>query len=193
MPDTPDPARSAPAGSAPHSVGAGFERINDRGLVLLGCGEMGASLLAGWLANGLARRSTHVIDPAPSDWLAGTGVRVNAPLPPDPAAAVIAVKPQDMATALPALHPLGRETVRISIAAGTSLACLETILGKAPIIRAMPNTPAAIGQGVSAIVGNGAVSARHTQIARTLMESVGSVVELDSEDQIDAVTGLSGP
>jgi pyrroline-5-carboxylate reductase len=79
------------------------------------------------------------------------------------------------------------------VAAGTTVAAYEAMLGAAtPVVRAMPNTPAAVGRGISAIVGNGAASADHLDQAETLLRAVGQVVRLDSEDQMDAVTGLSG-
>ncbi|GAB4298847.1 MAG: pyrroline-5-carboxylate reductase [Roseovarius sp.] len=171
-----------------------LEDVARRGLVLLGCGKMGSAMLAGWLGRGLPPASVRVIEPAPSDWLRGTGVVLDGPLPPAPAIAVIAVKPQAMAAALPALAPLGGgETLFLSIAAGTPLAALEAVLGAgSPIIRAMPNTPAAVGRGISAIIGNRHAGDAHLRLAEELLGAVGQVVRLESEEQMDAVTGLSG-
>lgn len=168
--------------------------INARGLVLLGCGKMGSAMLAGWLARGVQPGAVHVIDPAPSDWLLGSGVQINAGLPPAPAVAILAVKPQMMGAALPQLAALGEgETLFLSIAAGTSLASLGAALGpKSPIIRAMPNTPAAIGAGISAMIGNAQVTQAHLDQATALLSAVGEVVALEDESQMDAVTGLSG-
>jgi pyrroline-5-carboxylate reductase len=96
---------------------------NARGLVLLGCGKMGSALLKGWLARGLQPQSVHVIEPHPSDWLRGTGVALNGPLPPEPAVVLLAVKPQMMGEALPADRGTGvGRTLFVSIAAGTPLA-----------------------------------------------------------------------
>ena len=138
-----------------------FETIGRRGLVLLGCGKMGSALLAGWLRQGLAPGAVWVLDPQPSDWLnglAGQGLHLNAGLPDDPVLVLVAVKPQMMGDALPALADLGDgTTLFISIAAGTPIAAFEQALGSAtPIIRAMPNTPAAVGRGITALVGNAA-------------------------------------
>lgn len=169
-----------------------FTEINARGLVLLGCGKMGSAMLAGWLAGGLRPSAVHVIDPAPSDWLRGTGVQINGALPTSPAIAVIAVKPQMMGDALPALQALGTDTLFLSIAAGTSIAAFETVFPGAPIVRAMPNTPAAIGRGISAMIGNAAVSVAQADMAEGILRAVGDVVRLETEAQIDAVTGLSG-
>ncbi|KNG94963.1 pyrroline-5-carboxylate reductase [Pseudaestuariivita atlantica] len=171
-----------------------FDDITQRGMVLLGCGKMGSAMLAGWLAEGLPATSVHVIDPKPSDWVTGTGVHVNAALPDAPAVALIAVKPQMMGDALPALQGMGGGgTLFISVAAGVTIDAYERVLGAtSPIIRAMPNTPAAVGQGITALVGNGASSAAHLDGAEALMQAVGRVVRLETEDQMDAVTGVSG-
>ncbi len=168
--------------------------IETRGLVLLGCGKMGSAMLAGWLARGLPAASVYVRDPKPSDWLIGQGVNLNEDFPQNPAIAIIAVKPQMMGDALPALQALGGGgTLFISIAAGTPIARFEEVFGiGSPIIRAMPNTPAAVGRGISAIIGNGAAGTDHLSLAETLLEAVGQVVRLDSEDQMDAVTAVSG-
>ncbi len=165
-----------------------------RGLVILGCGKMGSALLEGWLASGLPPASVHVIEPNPSDWLRATGVALNQPLPAAPAMALLAVKPQMMGAALPALQALGGgSTVFLSIAAGTSMATIEATLGAGtPVIRAMPNTPAAVGRGITALIANPRVPAAALSLASDLMGAVGQTVLLDSESQMDAVTAVSG-
>lgn len=169
-------------------------RIAKRGLVLLGCGKMGSAMLAGWLEQGLPATSVHVLDPHPSDWLKKTGVAINADLPEAPAIVLVAVKPQMMAEALPRLQQMGgSETVFVSIAAGTTIGYFESILGAStPIVRAMPNTPAAIGKGITAVIGNAAAPASGVDEAEGLLKAVGQVVRLENETQIDAVTGVSG-
>ena len=169
-------------------------RIAKDGLVLLGCGKMGSAMLAGWLARGLPAQSVWVIDPYPSDWLHAQGVHINTSLPTAPAIVLVAVKPQMMADALPTLQAMGNgSTLFVSVAAGTTIATFEEILGgQTPVVRAMPNTPAAIGQGITAIVGNGQVGDMELNEAEALLRAVGDVVRLDSEAQIDAVTGVSG-
>lgn len=164
------------------------------GLVLLGCGKMGSALLAGWLASGLPAESVWVIEPQPSDWLKASGVHLNEGVPPAPAVALLAVKPQMMGDALPSLQALGNgTTLFVSIAAGTTLAKFEEVLGaKTPIVRTMPNTPAMVGRGITAIIGNANTTGGHLDLARNLMAAVGQVVDLQSEDQIDAVTAVSG-
>lgn len=165
-----------------------------RGLVLLGCGKMGSAMLEGWLAQGLPASSVWVNDPFPSDWLSEQGVNLNVDLPANPAIVLIAVKPQMMADALPSLKALGNgNTMFLSVAAGISIDSYQEMLGaQTPIIRAMPNTPAAVSQGITAIIGNAHASAAHLDMAEDLLRAVGQVVRLETEAQIDAVTGVSG-
>ncbi|WP_210527019.1 pyrroline-5-carboxylate reductase [Rubellimicrobium arenae] len=171
-----------------------LDEVAARGLVLLGCGKMGSALLRGWLAGGLPPTAVHVIEPQPSDWLRSTGAALNGPLPEAPAVALVAVKPQMMGAALPAMTALGGgRTLVVSIAAGTSLSAFEAAFGPGtPVVRAMPNTPAAIGRGISALIGNAQATPAHMDLAESLMAAVGEVVRLDSESQMDAVTGVSG-
>ncbi|MEP1766754.1 MAG: pyrroline-5-carboxylate reductase [Sulfitobacter sp.] len=169
-------------------------RIAAKGLLLLGCGKMGSAMLEGWLGRGLPATSVWVVDPHPSDWLAGAGVHLNAEMPAEPAIVLVAVKPQMMAEALPTLKKMGNaETLFISVAAGTPISFFEQTLGaKTPVVRAMPNTPAAIGQGITAIVANAHAGTTGLEEAHTLLSAVGDVVQLEEEAQIDAVTGVSG-
>ncbi|WP_037255257.1 pyrroline-5-carboxylate reductase [Roseobacter sp. SK209-2-6] len=168
--------------------------IEARGLVLLGCGKMGSAMLAGWLEGGLPASSVWVLDPHPSDWLQATGVNINQDLPAEPAIVLIAVKPQMMGAALPSLQALGNgRTLFVSVAAGTSIGTFEEILGReTPIVRAMPNTPAAIGQGITALIGNDKTAEADISLAQSLLSAVGQTVRLESESQMDAVTGVSG-
>lgn len=169
-------------------------RIAKQGLVLLGCGKMGSAMLGGWLESGLPASSVWVIEPNPSEWLKSTGVDLSGQLPKKPGVVLVAVKPQMMADALPALTAMGNgETVFVSVAAGIPLSTFETILGaQTPIVRAMPNTPAAIGQGITAVVGNKAVGISALNDAESLLRAVGDVIRVSDEGQIDAVTGVSG-
>jgi pyrroline-5-carboxylate reductase len=171
-----------------------LEIVARKGLVLLGCGKMGSALLAGWLEAGLPAASVWVIEPQPSDWLKGTGVHLNQGVPAAPAVALLAVKPQMMGAALPALQALGNgDTLFVSIAAGTTIAAFEAVLGaRTPIVRTMPNTPAMVGRGITAMAGNAHATAAHLALARELMGAVGQVVDLEGEHQIDAVTAVSG-
>ncbi len=172
----------------------GFSEIEARGLVLLGCGKMGSAMLKGWLEQGLSPASVHVIDPEPSDWVQGTGVNINDQLPEAPAILLVAVKPQMMEAALPSAADFGGgRTIILSVAAGTPIARFETVFGAGtPVIRAMPNTPAAVGRGITALIGNANAGDDAMDLAETLMQAVGKVVRLDGEDQMDAVTAVSG-
>jgi pyrroline-5-carboxylate reductase len=166
-------------------------------LVLLGCGKMGGAMLDGWLAGGLAPSSVTVIEPNPTPRLtalAGEGLKLNPGSLGPASVAILAVKPQMMGEAAPALKPLaGQGTVFVSIAAGTPIAAFEAMFGQAtPLVRAMPNTPAAVGKGITAIIGNAAAGEDVLTMAEALLAAVGETVRLGSEDQMDAVTGLSG-
>jgi pyrroline-5-carboxylate reductase len=171
-----------------------FSEIEARGIVLLGCGKMGSALLAGWLHRGLGPSVVHVLDPHPSDWLHRQGVHLNAELTEPPAIVLIAVKPQLMQAALPWVDRFGRgTTLFVSIAAGTSLDTLEKALGAGtPIVRTMPNTPSAVGHGITALIANSHVTATQLDMAEGLMSAVGQTVRLKTEAQMDAVTALSG-
>ncbi|AHM04350.1 Pyrroline-5-carboxylate reductase [Roseibacterium elongatum DSM 19469] len=171
-----------------------FTEIERRGLVMLGCGKMGSAMLAGWLKGGLSPSAVHVTDPNPSDWLRSTDVSINADLPQTPAVALVAVKPQMMGEALPRMASYGGgATLFISVAAGTPISAFEAALGAGTrIVRAMPNTPAAVGKGITAIIGNEQAGAADLDTAEALLSAIGQVVRLQTEDQIDAVTGVSG-
>ncbi|MBI1202112.1 MAG: pyrroline-5-carboxylate reductase [Rhodopseudomonas sp.] len=171
------------------------------GLVLLGAGKMGQAMLDGWLARGLKPKQTIAIDPKPAKEikaLARRGVVLNPKAGPkakaDATAIVIAVKPQTAPDAVPPLGLyVGRSTLVVSIMAGRTLSFLEKALppGTA-IVRAMPNTPAAISRGITVAVANAKVSARQRKLATELLSAVGSVEWVKDEALIDAVTALSG-
>ncbi|MHC9234501.1 pyrroline-5-carboxylate reductase [Pseudooceanicola sp. 502str34] len=171
-----------------------LEIVAERGLVLLGCGKMGSAMLAGWLEGGLPATSVWVIDPNPSDWLKSTGVHINTEVPAAPAVALVAVKPQMMGDALPTLAAMGNgDTLVISVAAGTPISKFAEVFGaQTPIVRAMPNTPAAVGRGITAIIGNANVGEAGLALTEALLSAVGQVVRLEDESQMDAVTGVSG-
>ncbi len=172
-----------------------MKAVSERGLVLLGCGKMGSAMLGGWLAQGLAPGAVWVLDPKPSDWLrALDGIHLNDGLPESPAIVLVAVKPQVMGDALPGLQALGNgDVLFVSVAAGVPIAAYERILGdRTPIVRAMPNTPAAVGKGITALVGNARAGDAGLALAEGLLAAVGQTVRLDDEAQMDAVTAVSG-
>jgi pyrroline-5-carboxylate reductase len=111
-----------------------------------------------------------------------------------PRALVFAIKPQAMATVLPAYEALARTgAVVLSIAAGTKIARFEAAFGEAtPVVRAMPNTPAAIGQGVAALVANRHASPAQKELCSSLMAAVGAVHWIDDEELMHAITAMSG-
>ncbi|MEM9782252.1 MAG: pyrroline-5-carboxylate reductase [Pseudomonadota bacterium] len=166
-------------------------------LLLLGCGKMGTAMLEGWLTAGLDPSAVQVIEPHPAARLvdlADQGLALNPATPSAPDVAVLAVKPQMMQTALPTLASFGGGgTLMLSIAAGTPIAAFEHAFGAGtPVVRAMPNTPAAVGHGISAIIANRAAGEAGLARAEALLSVVGAVVRLEHEHQMDAVTGLSG-
>jgi pyrroline-5-carboxylate reductase len=166
-------------------------------IVLVGAGKMGSAMLEGWLARKLAPRRIVVFEPQPSQAiraLARRGVRLNSRGEIGPVAAlVVAVKPQTAPEALPPLAPLvGRRTVVVSIMAGRTLAFLERLLPNAAIVRAMPNTPAAIGRGITVAVANRKVTPAGRRLAHRLLAATGAVEWVADESLMDAVTALSG-
>lgn len=167
-------------------------------LVLVGAGKMGGAMLEGWLALGLAADKIAVLEPQPTSdiaALAGRGLRLN-PAPRDigeAAAVVVAVKPQTAPEAMPALAPfVGGSTVTVSIMAGRTLRFLEGALPRAALVRAMPNTPAAIGRGITVAVANARVSPPQRELVHALLSAVGAVEWVEDEALMDAVTAVSG-
>ncbi len=164
-------------------------------ILLVGCGKMGSALLAGWLDRGLSPSHVVVVDPSAKP--ATDGVRVVAghdAVPTDfsPDVVMLAVKPQMMADVAPAYARFD-QAVFLSIAAGKTIAFYQSILGeKAAIVRAMPNTPAAVRRGITVCVANDRVSPGHRAQCQDLLEAVGEVGWADDEGMMDAVTALSG-
>lgn len=165
-------------------------------LVLVGAGKMGGAMLEGWLALGLDPAKIAVIEPKPSGEiaaLAARGVRLNPASLNDASVIVIAIKPQDAAAVVPTLKPLARaNTVAVSIMAGPKIDFLQGALGDLAVVRAMPNTPAAIGRGITVAVPNARVSQDQRTLADTLLRAVGAVEWVGDEALIDAVTAVSG-
>jgi pyrroline-5-carboxylate reductase len=166
-------------------------------LVLIGAGKMGGAMLDGWLARKLPPKKVVVLEPQPSKQikaLAKRGVRINPKGAIDNVAAmVIAVKPQTAPEVLPPLSSLaGPKTVVVSIMAGRTLGFLEKHFSKSAVVRAMPNTPAAIGRGITVAVGNAKVKAPARKLAHGLLAATGSVEWVDDEALMDAVTAVSG-
>lgn len=167
-------------------------------LVLVGAGKMGGAMLDGWIARGLPPKKVAVIEPKPGKAvkaLARRGVKINPKGKAGAAAAiVIAVKPQSAAAAVPPLAAhVGKSTLVVSIMAGRTLRFLEDALPSGTaIVRAMPNTPASVGRGITVAVANAKVSAQQRKLATGLLAAVGQVEWVADESLIDAVTALSG-
>jgi len=167
-------------------------------LVLLGAGKMGSAMVAGWLAHGLDPRKLTILEPQPVNSvkaLRRRGVVLNPAAKPAAATAVvIAVKPQSAPEAVALLAPfVGKATLAVSIMAGRPLRFLEQALppGTA-IVRSMPNTPAAIGRGITVACPNAKVTARQRKLASDLLAAIGKVEWVSNEALMDAVTAVSG-
>jgi pyrroline-5-carboxylate reductase len=166
-------------------------------ILLIGGGKMGGAMLAGWRERGLA--PSVVIDPAQAAAvLAGGPVQVVAsaqdvPAGLRPAAVVLAVKPQAATEAIPPAAGLFGDAVVLSIMAGKTVTGLRALVGEGkPVVRAMPNTPAAIGQGITVAFAGSGVSAEQRVLCHTLLEAIGQVDWVEDEGLIDPVTAVSG-
>ena len=195
--------------------GDGLRHVRDRGrgvsggladlrdfsglTVLVGAGKMGGALLEGWLRLGLDAKKVAVLEPQPSPEILALAGRGLLRLNPDPqtlgnaAAIVIAVKPQAAGEAIAALPPLvAASTVVVSIMAGRTLQFLAGALARpCALVRAMPNTPAAIGRGITVAVPRNADAAQR-ETADRLLRATGAVEWIDDEALMDAVTAVSG-
>jgi pyrroline-5-carboxylate reductase len=166
-------------------------------LVLAGAGKMGGAMLSGWLARGLDASRVAVIEPHPSDEISALqkkGVRLNPAAKEVGAVAtlVVALKPQTFREAGAMLKSFaGSSTLVVSIMAGATIAGIEEVCGGS-VVRAMPNTPAAIGRGITVAVAANRVSADQRAVADALLRATGSVEWVDDENLMDAVTAVSG-
>lgn len=174
----------------------------DKQITLVGCGKMGSAMLQGWLGDASLDAQFTIIEPdhAHLGWVAN---EPSVSLYQDCAAAtadkdiastmiVLAVKPQMMDSALAAIgHLHNANSAYLSIAAGVSTSWLKQRLGgDAVVLRAMPNTPAAVGMGITALFADAPDPFR--DLAHQLLSAVGDVVLLDNEGLMDAVTAVSG-
>jgi pyrroline-5-carboxylate reductase len=168
-------------------------------LVLVGAGKMGGAMLQGWLALGLAPAAVSVLDPFAAqelkDLCAARGVALNPPLASlsAPQVLVLAVKPQMLDQAAPDIAPLvGPDTLVVSIMAGKTMGNIAARLPAAAIVRAMPNTPAAVGRGITGVAASAGVTPVQRAMADALLRAIGAVEWVATEDLIDAVTAVSG-
>ena len=164
-------------------------------IALAGAGKMGGAMLAGWLAGGLDPQRTIVIEPSPSaeiNALVAKGIRLNPQDAGTVETLVIAVKPQSFREAGATLKAhVAPSTLVVSIMAGTPMILLQQVCGGA-VVRAMPNTPAAIGRGITVAVAAENVSAAQRATADALLHAIGSVEWVEDEGLMDAVTAVSG-
>lgn len=170
-----------------------------RSIVLVGGGKMGGAMLDGWLARGIPAKAVTVLDPHPSAWLTGRAAATGFALNPagdvvDADVLVLAIKPQMLDSAAAGLDRIaGAGTLVISVLAGKTITNLAARMPRAKaFIRAMPNTPAAVGRGITGVAASPAVSSAQQGLADALLGAIGQVVHLDSEAGIDAVTAVSG-
>jgi pyrroline-5-carboxylate reductase len=173
----------------------------DGTLLLVGCGKMGGALLAGWLEQGVDPAQVVVVEPAldPARISIPAGVQVVAnaadiAVDITPSVILLAVKPQAMADVVPAYAKYASDgAAYLSIAAGTPISFFESHFGsEARIVRVMPNTPAAVGQGMSVLCANQNVTSEQKSLCGDLLSAVGETAWLDDEGLMDAVTAVSG-
>jgi pyrroline-5-carboxylate reductase len=165
------------------------------GILLVGCGKMGGALLAGWKKRPNAE-IIAVIEPmavATPKGVKRYGAITALPKNFSPAVVVFAVKPQSLADALPAYLRYADKAVFLSIAAGKTLRFFARQLGNdAAVVRTMPNTPAAIGRGITVACANGGVTAAQKKLCGRLLKAAGEVAWIDDEALLDPVTAVSG-
>ena len=168
-------------------------------LVLVGAGKMGGAMLQGWLALGLPPSAVSVLDPFAAPELialcASKGVALNPPMGSlaAPQVLVLAIKPQMLDQAAPDIAPLvGAGTLVLSIMAGKTMGDIAARLPATSIARAMPNTPASVGRGVTGVAASAGVTPAQRAMADALLRAIGAVEWVADENLIDAVTAVSG-
>lgn len=178
------------------ATGKSLDKVG--GLALVGAGKMGGAMLEGWLALGLDPKTISIFDPHPSSEiqsLAAKGVAINPTIGAagKPSVVILAVKPQLAAEVMPSVAVLaGAQTLVLSVMAGKTLDFLQAALPGIAIVRAMPNTPAAIGRGIAVLTPNAKVTPAQRVVATDLLSATGKVEWIDDETLMDAVTAVSG-
>ena len=168
-------------------------------VLLVGCGNMGAAMLGGWIEQGVASRDIAVVEPAPANAALASARGVAVVAQPtaldrafEPDVVVFAVKPQEIAAIVPAYRDTAA-AVFLSVAAGTPIGFFEGALGAATaVVRTMPNTPALVRRGMTVACANAHVSATQRDACTTLLAAIGEVAWVEDEGLMDAVTGVSG-
>ncbi|MEQ8640271.1 MAG: pyrroline-5-carboxylate reductase [Alphaproteobacteria bacterium] len=177
----------------------------DGAVLLVGGGRMGGALAAGWLARGMAPAEVSIIEPddkVAAALVARLSVRrireVSAwPDARPPAVVLFAIKPQTMDAVVPDYRRfVGPDTLFLSIAAGRTLGGLTALLAPADaplrLVRAMPNTPAAVGRGMTVLCAGAGLDTAGRDLATGLMAAVGDTAWVADESLMDAVTAVSG-
>ncbi|MCR9058167.1 pyrroline-5-carboxylate reductase [Roseibium album] len=171
----------------------------ERPFLLVGAGKMGGAMMSGWMAEGIDPSTIVVCDPGLSDEMGALlkkhGIRHVTAVPETLSAGTVllAVKPQMMDKVLPGLKTaVANDTLLMSVAAGTPVSKFRSVFGDVAVCRCMPNTPAMVKRGITAVFPTDDVSENQKEDVARLLSAVGKVVWLDSEDQIDLVTGVSG-
>lgn len=171
--------------------------MSDR-LILVGCGNMGYALLRSWLASkAVDPQHVHVVEPVAGLRERAARLGINAherpdTLPDEASLVVLALKPQALATQIPVYRRFSEQAVFVSIAAGVPTGKLANLLGGARVIRALPNTPIAIGKGSTVMFSGNHVSEEELEKAMSLFAAGGSVHKVDNELLLDAATVISG-
>ncbi|MEE4237971.1 MAG: pyrroline-5-carboxylate reductase [Anderseniella sp.] len=169
-------------------------------LVLIGAGKMGTAMLEGWLKAGVTGNQVVIFDPAPppeTQALIASHAITHNPEP-DQVTGIevilLAIKPQMVDEVLPGLAALAHgKPLVVSVVAGKTIAALKSHFGEAtPVIRTIPNTPSAVGRGITAMAPGSDVSAAQVDLATALLTAIGEVVTVDDEGLIDAATAISG-
>jgi len=169
-----------------------------KSLVLVGAGKMGMAMVKGWLEHGLDAGALTLVDPMPGEITKDFARKKNISLVGEfPSAeadvVVLAVKPQIAKQVMANIaSKLSSKSLILSVIAGYSLEALKNALGSDKIIRTMPNTPAQVGKGVTGAIAAEGVEEQERQLAHALLSASGIAVWLDDENQIDALTGVSG-
>ena len=179
---------------------SGAPNLGSGRLVLIGAGKMGTAMLQGWLEAGVTGDQVTIFDPAPPPEtmavIAQHSIAHNPPLDSVDGveAILVAVKPQMVDEVLPAMADLAKHNpLVVSVVAGKTIAAFRKHFGEAtPVIRTIPNTPAAVGRGITAMAASDGVSAKQSELATALLASLGEVVTVTDEALIDACTAISG-
>ena len=165
-------------------------------LAVVGAGRMGGALIQGWLANGTPAHSIAVVDPHPGEAAQAAidaGARTGPQALESADVVLLSVKPQVFAEVSDDIaERVARSALIVSIMAGTSIASLQKAFPGRPCVRAMPNTPASIGSGVTGLLVPEGVSAEDGKRAEELLSVTGPVVRVAGERDIDRVTAVSG-